>query len=261
VPSIQQPSNQRASQAPGLAPQAASTPGGFLPRSQSGFAFSAGGISPATVGQHQPSTPGGLQPQTNGTPGLGSMPPHLSPSSNLSGNGAQSVSSASEVGLDPNDFPALGSAPATNSNANNNGNNTHTSSANGGNPSGSSQVATSYASQAGTGGSGVVGGGASATGGTTGSSSQPREFTPDDFPALGNHPQDHSHPPGLNGFEHRPNVNVNVLGSLGGANTTPGMLHLGGAQQQGRNVHPGFGQGLSEAEKAQQRVSHSSDNR
>jgi CCR4-NOT transcription complex subunit 2 len=195
-------------------------------------------------------------------------PPAATPTS------APSASSASEVGFDPNEFPALGSLGQTNNSNPSSNNNPSalasaalTSSAN--NSSGSS--ATSYAIQAGQGGS---------TAAVTGP--QSRDFGPEDFPALGGHqgqqalpsqsqpqsqnqPQsseNHSpaHPPGLNGFnDHRPSI----LGSLNGAQQpnsnnlsssalagtqqsgTPGMLNL-------RGIHPGF-QPQSDAEK--QRVS------
>ena len=174
---------------------------------------------------------------------------------------APSVSSASEVGFDPNEFPALGSLGQTNtSNPSNNSSLPSASSAN--NPSGSS--ATSYAIQAGQGGAS-----AAATG------PQPRDLGPEDFPALGgqqgqqtlpshsqpqsqNQPsENHSpaHPPGLNGFgDHRPTM----LGSLNGAqqpnaNNIPSAL--AGTQQSGtpgmlnlRGIHPGF-QSQGDAEK------------
>ncbi|KAL0570568.1 transcriptional regulator [Marasmius crinis-equi] len=183
------------------------------------------------------------QQQVNGT--SSSLPPHLTQTPNLAN--AQSASSASEVGLDPNDFPALGSTStnANNSSGNNNG-------------SGGSSVTTSYASQAGT---GVGMGGGAAIGGTgNGNSNQPRDFTADDFPALGGQTQSqgqgqsqdatHSHPPGLNGFQHSEHSHrQNLLGTLSGM-TTPGLLNLG--PQQARNVHPGFQQGHTDAEKQQQ---------
>jgi CCR4-NOT transcription complex subunit 2 len=78
------------------------------------------------------------------------------------GGTAPSVSSTSELGLDPNDFPALGANPSTT---------TSTS-----NPT----PATSYASQAGT---GLPPSGSS--GAASGGSALPRDFTADDFPALG----------------------------------------------------------------------------
>ncbi|KIK69926.1 hypothetical protein GYMLUDRAFT_34328 [Collybiopsis luxurians FD-317 M1] len=187
-------------------------------RGQNNFGF--GG----SLGQHQSVQ----QSQPNGT--SNSLPPHISQTPNL-GNNAPSVSSTSELGLDPNDFPALGSTSTNNGNGN-------------GNNHGSigSSVTTSYASQAGTGMTGST----TAIGGTGGSSNQTRDFTPDDFPALGGQSQSQnnqenslSHPPGLNGFDqqHR----QNLLGALQG---TPGMLSLG---PQTRNTHTGF-----ETDKQQQ---------
>lgn len=199
-------------------------------------------------------------------------PPAATPTSALS------ASSASEVGFDPNEFPALGSLGQTNNSNPSSNNNaptslagaTLTSSAN--NPLGSS--ATSYAIQAGQGGST-----APATG------AQQRDFGPEDFPALGgqqgqqalpsqtqphsqNQPQsseNHSpaHPPGLNGFnDHR----TSMLGSLNGAQQPNGNnlpSALAGTQQSGtpgmlnlRGIHPGF-QTQGDAEK--QRVSRHLD--
>ncbi|KAJ4482495.1 NOT2 family protein [Lentinula aciculospora] len=188
-------------------------------RGQNNFGF--GGL----LGQHQAVQ----QSQPNGT--SNSIPPHVSQTPNL-GNSAPSVSSTSELGLDPNDFPALGSTSVNNNNGN--GNN---------NGSVASSVTTSYASQAGTG----MGGSTPAISGTgAATSNQTRDFTPDDFPALGGQSQSQnnqesslSHPPGLNGYDsqHR----QNLLGTLQG---TPGMLNLG---QQGRNPHTTF-----DADKQQQ---------
>ena len=200
--------------------------------------------------------------------GASSLPPHMSPNPPAATpTSAPSASSASEVGFDPNEFPALGSLGQTNNSASNNvASAALTSSAN--NSSGSN--ATSYAIQAGQGGST-----AAATG------PQPRDFGPEDFPALGGHqgqqalpsqsqpqsqnqPQpseNHSpaHPPGLNGFnDHRPSI----IGSLNGAqqpNTNNLSSSLAGTQQSGtpgmlnlRGIHPGF-QSQGDAEK--QRVS------
>lgn len=241
------------------------TPGFMQQRGQSSFAFGGGlghSQSATSLQQQQPPQPPSQQQQqqTNGT--SNSLPPHLSQTPSL--GTAPSVSSASE-GFDPNDFPALGSTPANNT----------SSSSNGGNAAGS--VATSYASQAGTGvplggaggsvsGAGTIGGG---TGGSV-NANQTRDFTPDDFPALGGQSQaslqptatqeNHSHPPGLNGFQHTDHSQQqqhrqNLLGALTGVmpQGTPGMLNLGPAQA--RNVHPGFQQQVqTEAEKQQQRV-------
>jgi len=246
VPNLQQ--RTPGAQTPGLGvpPQ---TP--FIQsRTQSSFPFSAGlgqqqhQPSSTTTLQQQPQPPQQQQqpqPQPNGsspfTPSLGTAP---------------SASSASEVGLDPNDFPALGS---TSSNANSGG-------SNGGAGSGAT---TSYASQA-SALSAAANGGVIGGGGTIGAS-QSRDFTPDDFPALGGQvqaqgqtqTQDVSHvhpPPGLNGFPRTDSPTQqsrqNLLGALTGEITrsVPGMLNLG---PQARGLHSGFGQNhLSEAEKQQQ---------
>lgn len=262
------------------------SPGFIQQRVQSNFAFGGSlGQAQGQGQQHQQSTllqqqhsttpqSSQQQQQSNGT--SNSLPPHLTQTPSLPGT-APSVSSASEVGLDPNDFPALGSTPAINNNSSSSNGNV------------ANNVTTSYASQAGTGvllggatgaGVGTVGTGA---GGLSGAAvgvgnSQPRDFTPDDFPALGGQAQtqtqaqnasshhlqqnqeNHPHPPGLNGFQHTDHSQQHrqtLLGSLGGSGAmglqTPGMLNLGPAQA--RNVHPGFQQGQTEAEKQQQRVS------
>jgi CCR4-NOT transcription complex subunit 2 len=160
------------------------------------------------------------------------------------------------VGLDPNDFPALGSAPA----------NVNSSSSNNGSGAG----ATSYATQAGTGV--LLGGNGGGTMGTSTTGGQTRDFTPDDFPALGGQSQttqqtrdpsnhnstpDLSHPPGLNGFQpseqQQQQLRQNLLGAQSGGlqQGTPGMLNLGPTQP--RSIHPGFQQTPTDAEK-QQRV-------
>ncbi|KAG6845617.1 hypothetical protein H0H87_006670 [Tephrocybe sp. NHM501043] len=244
-----------AHRAPSSQVQSIATSGFMQQRAQNNFGF--GGSlaqhqsSTALQQQQQQQSSSHQQQQTNGS--SASLPPHLTQTTPNLPN-AQSVSSTSDVGLDPNDFPALGSTTANNS-------------SNGSNGATVSGSATSYASQAGTGvpmggsGAGTIGGG---------SSTQTRDFTPDDFPALGgqsqtpgpngqaqNSSQDsQSHPPGLNGFQHsdpsQQQHRQNLLGALGGTLQpgTPGMLNLG----QSRNVHPGFQQGQTEAEKQQQRV-------
>lgn len=199
-------------------------------------------------------------------------PPTATPTS------APSASSASEVGFDPNEFPALGSLGQT-SNSNPSSNNNPPSSlgsaalaSSTNNPPAS--TATSYAIQAGQGGSTAVA-----------TNAQPRDFGPEDFPALGgqqvqqalpsqSQPQSQNqlqpsenhlpaHPPGLNGFnDHR----TNILGSLNGTqqpNTNNLPSSLSGTQQSGtpgmlnlRGIHPGF-QNQGDAEK--QRVSVRSD--
>ncbi|KAF8158422.1 hypothetical protein B0H34DRAFT_708778 [Crassisporium funariophilum] len=267
VPSLQ-PNNHRTttqqSQVQTHTPQP--TPGFNQPRGQSSFAFGAG-----TLGQHQasgvlqqqtiPSLQQQQQQQTNGT--SNTMSSLLAQSSNLGIGTAPSVSSTSEVGLDPNDFPALGSSPA----------NVNPSSSNNGTGAGT----TSYASQAGT---GVLVGGTGGSGGALGGSTagtQTRDFTPDDFPALGGQslaaqqsrdltqiqastPENLSHPPGLNGFQpseqqQQQQPRQNLLAAHTGGLQTPGMLNLGPTQS--RNVHPGFQQGQTEAEKQHQRNNYS----
>jgi CCR4-NOT transcription complex subunit 2 len=240
--STQQQQQQQQSMVPNPSP-------GFIQqqRNQSNFPF--GGIGQQTPSQqqqqHQPTTP--LQQhsnapqqsqQSNGASTV--LLPHLTQSTttpSLTGT----TSSTSEVGLDPNDFPALGSSAPTN--APNNG---------------SAGATASYASQAGTAvppGTGTTGGGAGATGGA-GNGNQARDFTPDDFPALGGQAQtstqnqDHSHPPGLNGFQHTDQQHrQNLLGSIQPG--TPGMLNIGA---QARSVHPGFQQ-QTQTEADKQRVS------
>jgi CCR4-NOT transcription complex subunit 2 len=295
VPGLQ-PTNHRAAaaqqaQAQSLVPQP--SPAYLQQRAQSTFPFAGGLGQPqhqqSTLQQHTSNPASQLsqlqqQQQPNGP--SSTQPSHLPPSSatpSISGT-APSVSSASEVGFDPNDFPALGSTPS---------NVTTSSTPNG---SAGNGTATSYASQAGTGvllatssgasgASGLGLSGVSSAVGATGSTNQPRDFTPDDFPALGGqvHPQsqpqpptvtshppqpsqnqdNHAHPPGLNGFQHGSDHSLqhrppNLLGSLGNGGvpqSTPGMLNLG--PTQARAVHPGFQQSQSEAEKQQhqQRVS------
>ncbi|KAH9922902.1 uncharacterized protein B0H18DRAFT_878990 [Fomitopsis serialis] len=220
------------------------SPNLFQQRGQN-FAFASGGLQ-QSQSQHTGSAALSHTPIQQSQPSSASstLPPHLAQSTTPSLGTAPSVSSASEVGLDPNDFPALGSTPATNSNSASNTN------------------ATSYASQAGTGVMGAGSSGAQAVAGNGGN--QERNFGPDDFPALGgqnqtSHPtQQHTsegHPPGLNGFQqqadqqHRQNL-LGSLGSgaqtpLGGGQQQPGVLNLGG---QARGVHPGF-QTQSDAEK------------
>ncbi|CCM03738.1 uncharacterized protein FIBRA_05884 [Fibroporia radiculosa] len=226
-------------------------------RAQSTFPFTAGALqqqqSQQPQTQHTAQSPLSHTPhpqtQSSATP---TLPLHLSQAATPSIGTAPSVSSASDVGLDPNDFPALGSAPANNSNT----------------PS--SNNTTSYASQAGTGVQMSAGaGGVQPTGAAGGN--QPRDFTPDDFPALGGQNQSshqqqpsqqqaqqqgsESHPPGLNGFQQHGDQQhrQTLLGSLTGGTQTPsmgsgqqqqqpGLLNIG----QARNVHPGF---QSDAEK------------
>jgi CCR4-NOT transcription complex subunit 2 len=253
VPSLQPTSHRTATQQSQVQTHTPQPTATFNPssRGQSSFAFGA-----STLVQHQPS--GVLQQQqsllpsqqqqqqTNGTTNaMSSLHAQTSNSET-----APSVASTSDVGLDPNDFPALGSAPANVNSSNSN--------------NGSGPGATSYATQAGTGvllgGTGGGSMGASATGG------QARDFTPDDFPALGGQTQttqqtrdpsnhsstpDLSHPPGLNGFQppEQQQVRQNLMGAQSGGlqQGTPGMLNLGPTQP--RNIHPGFQQAQTDAEK------------
>lgn len=186
----------------------------YIQRSQqnSGYPFQAGLVGQQ---QHPPlQHPQPSQQPQQSTNSSNLLPPN-STTPNLGTN--HSVSSASEVGLDPNDFPALGSTPATNSTSNQTNlaqNNT-----------------TSYATQAG--GATVTGSGNTQSG-TTG-------LTAEDFPALGGSQTTHqpsqsqsqhhdlSHPPGLNGFSdqnHRPGI----ISGITPGTQQPGVLNIG--QQQ-----------------------------
>lgn len=263
VPSIQPNSHRTTSQqpqVPSLTPQ--SSQAFNPPRGQSGYTF-----GPGVLGQqHQPSAvlqqqqqqqqPPSQQQQQQQSQANGTQSSMSSLIGQTSALGATPAMSSAEVSLDPNDFPALGTAP---SNPSNNG-------------SGQANT-TSYASQAGT---GVLLGGTGGSGSVVGGSltgSQTRDFTPDDFPALGGQPsvsqqtreslhnqlsgqESLSHPPGLNGFPPSEQQRQNTIGahSTSLLQNTPGMLNLGTTQT--RNIHPGFQQGPSEAEKLQQRVCH-----
>lgn len=146
------------------------------------------------------------------------MTPSIGGGSTGGGGGtAPSVSSTSELGLDPNDFPALGANPSTT---------TSTS-----NPT----PATSYASQAGTGlplsgSSGAASGGSSLT----------RDFTADDFPALGGgpapsqqqqqssqQPQSSSQLPQTSSHDGHPPGLGSPLGNQSQQQQQPGLLNLG----------------------------------
>ena len=206
---------------------------GFIQQQQRGQASFPFGTS---LQQHPPSqahqpTPSSLAHATaqQQQPGAGattsSLPPHLQGGAAGGGGGApglgnaQSGSSGNDVGLDPNDFPALGSG-STGANAG----------AVGATNSPVTTLASSYASQAGTGGASATQ--ANSSGGT-GTSNGPRDFTADDFPALGGQsstqqpstqrqPQTNqaegngSHPPGLNGFENRQQPGLINLGAQRG---------------------------------------------
>lgn len=230
VPGYPAPGLQNHRTTQSLVPQPA--PGGFVQPRTPGFPF--GGANPQQQQQQQQSQSQQSHPQLPLPPHQQSQPPtsahpslsHLqSATPSISGGGstggggnAPSVSSTSELGLDPNDFPALGATPSTT---------TSTS-----NPT----PATSYASQAGT---GLPPSGSN--GGASGGSALPRDFTADDFPALSGGPppsQQHqqqssqqqqqtsqgqqqpqssshdNHPPGLSGL-------------LGNQQHQPGLLNLG----------------------------------
>ncbi|KAA1473840.1 hypothetical protein DENSPDRAFT_840356 [Dentipellis sp. KUC8613] len=219
---------------------------GFAQQRTPGFPFGAGlqqQQSQQSQSQHQhqqvPLQQHGQQPPNQPSAAHSNLPPHLSQTNTPSiGGTAPSVSSASEVGLDPNDFPALGSTPATTASvpSNNNGN-------------GGGGVSTSYASQAGTG----VPPGTSGSLQTPGPvANQSRDFTADDFPALGGPTSQQqqqpsqqlpssqsqnpdSHPPGLNGL-HSDQSRQGLIGSMSGAmgsqqlqsgQQQPGLLNLG----------------------------------
>ena len=186
---------------------------GYIQRSQqnSGYPFQAGlaGQQQTQQQQHPPLQHPQPSQQPQQSTNSSNLLPQNSTTPNLGTN--HSASSASEVGLDPNDFPALGSTPATNSTSNQTNlvqNNT-----------------TSYATQAG--GATVTGSGNTQSG-TTG-------LTAEDFPALGgsqtthqpsqNQSQHHDlpHPPGLNGFNdqnHRPGI-------ITPGTQQPGVLNIG----------------------------------
>ncbi|KAI0770628.1 hypothetical protein C8Q74DRAFT_1354699 [Fomes fomentarius] len=204
-------------------------------RGQNNFPFNAGTLQQQQAqAQSQLTSQTSLshaahQQQTQGSGANSTLPLHLAQNAAPSSL-APSVSSQSELGLDPNDFPALGTAPASST------------------PAPSNANAASYATQAGT--------GAGGSGGQTGNgigATPARELTAEDFPALGGQSQTtqqqsqasqqtpaDGHPPGLNGFQQHtdPQHRQNLLGSLtSGSQQQPGLLNLG---QQARNVHPGF---------------------
>jgi len=211
----------------------------YIQRSQqnSGYPFQTGLPGQQQTQQQQQQQHPPLQhPQPSQQPqqstNSSSLLPPNSTTPNLGTN--HSVSSASEA-LDPNDFPALGSTPATNSNSNQTNlaqNNT-----------------TSYATQAG--GATVMGSGNTQSG-TTG-------LTAEDFPALGSsqtthqpsqsqsQPHDLPHPPGLNGFSDQ-NHRSGIISGITSGTQQPGVLNIG--QQQ--RLH----QFQSEADKRVSIISH-----
>lgn len=177
VPGYPAPGLQNHRTTQNLVPQPAPT--SFVQPRTPGFPF--GGATPQQQQQQQQSQslqshpqlplPPHQQPQppTSAHPSLShlqSTTPSIGGGGSTGGGGtAPSVSSTSELGLDPNDFPALGATPSAT---------TSTS-----NPT----SATSYASQAGTGLPP-----SSSSGTASGGSALPRDFTADDFPALGGGP-------------------------------------------------------------------------
>ena len=199
---------------PNLTPQTSNVGAGQAYRPQ----YPYGSLPPRTVNVGGVLQTGGFGSGNGGTLGTNRTPQPAflqqrggQQTQSASGFGFQSLQS--DVGLDPNDFPALGSTNANNSSANN-----ANANSNGG---------ASYASQAGL--------GPSSTAPTTaaGTTTQPRDFGPDDFPALGGQSStsqqsqstadsSNSHPPGLNGFEHH---RQSLLGTIAGS-IQPGMINL-----------------------------------
>ncbi|KZT37338.1 hypothetical protein SISSUDRAFT_1034149 [Sistotremastrum suecicum HHB10207 ss-3] len=158
--------------------------------------------------QHMPSTtpsasiPPHLSQQQQQQPSQPSTTPSV-PSSAVTGASAtaSSATSTSEVGLDPNDFPALGSGANGNSNS-----------------ATTPALLSTYASQAGTNLQSTVG-----NAGSREQSGATRDFGPDDFPALGGQTQNSagqqqdSHN-GLNGFsaDHLRSGSGTLSGLVGG---------------------------------------------
>jgi CCR4-NOT transcription complex subunit 2 len=215
---------------------------GYIQRSQqnSGYPFQAslaGQQQTQQQQQQQQQHPPLQHPQPSQQPQQSTNSSNLLPPNSTTPNLGtnHSASSASEVGLDPNDFPALGSTPATNS-ASNQTNLVQNST-------------TSYATQAG--GTTVTGSGNTQSG-TTG-------LTAEDFPALGgsqtthqpsqNQSQHHdlSHPPGLNGFNDQ-NHRSSIISGITPGTQQPGVLNIG--QQQ--RLH----QFQSEADKRVRTISY-----
>lgn len=188
-------------------------------------------------------------PQHSNSP----LPPHLA-SQNGSATGlttpgvsGATTSGASDAALDPNDFPALGSSASANST------NVGGSIGNG--------MSSSYASQAGTGISLST-----ATSGAT-AANLTREFSPDDFPALGGQVQNqlqqssqgqsqsaqlqsqsglNSEPSSLNGFSNQEHRRGSLLSVLQPPGLAPQMGQTNNLQSQQRMGSLGF---PSEAEK------------
>lgn len=155
------------------------------------------------------------QPPANAHPSLSHLQ-STTPSIGGGGAAAPSVSSTSELGLDPNDFPALGATPSTATSASN------------------TTPATSYASQAGT---GVPPSGS--TGAGSGGSALPRDFTADDFPALGGGPAP-SQQPQHQSSQQQPSQAQPQPQSSSHENHPPGLSGLPGNQQQQQQQQPGL---------------------
>ncbi|KAI0258819.1 hypothetical protein BC834DRAFT_909402 [Gloeopeniophorella convolvens] len=251
------------------------TPGAFVqPRTPGGFPFGAANPQqqqqsqsqqshpqlPLPPHQQQQGQPTQQQPPPGAHPGLSHLQQNSAPNiggGNGGGGGgtAPSVSSTSELGLDPNDFPALGATPSATASASN------------------ATPATSYASQAGT---GVPPSGSAGT--PAAGSALPRDFTADDFPALGGGPtssqQQQSqqqgpptsashdgHPPGLNGLPggagqpNQPgllNLGPRVLQGLQVDNEKQRHMKLSAAAQAAWNQPPGAGAGAAQGQQAYQ---------
>jgi CCR4-NOT transcription complex subunit 2 len=197
---------QQQHRAQNMIPQGAGA-GGFIQAQQRAgtYPFATSGMSglgqPPQAQQQSQQQQGGGQGQSTSTP---SLPPHLVPQGQQSVSpGLQSSQQNGESGLDPNDFPALGTAPAVSS---------------------TGTPATSYASQATT-GSGAQNG------------AQQRDFTADDFPALGGQStqqgQQEQH---VNGFGDSPHPQTTTQQP----SQTPGLLNIGRAQ---------LGAGINDSEK------------
>ncbi|KAI0250403.1 hypothetical protein BJV78DRAFT_1283208 [Lactifluus subvellereus] len=235
VPGYPTPGLQNHRTTQSLVPQSA--PGGFVqPRTPTGFPFTGATPQQQQQSQSQQSHPQlplaphqQQQPLTNAHPSLSHLQ-STTPSIGGGGGAAPSVSSTSELGLDPNDFPALGATPSTATSTSN------------------TTPATSYASQAGT---GVPPSGSS--GATLGGSALPRDFTADDFPALGGGPAPPQQPQHQPSSQQQPSQ-VQPPQPSSHDNHPPGLSGLPGNQQQQQpgllNLGPRALQGLqSETEK------------
>ncbi|KAH9983702.1 hypothetical protein BJV74DRAFT_878851 [Russula compacta] len=208
------------------------TQSGFVQPRTPGFPF--GGATPQQQQQQQQQSQSQQshpqlslpphQPPTNAHPSLShlqSTTPSIASGGGTGGGGgtAPSVSSTSELGLDPNDFPALGATPSTA---------TSTS-----NPT----PATSYASQAGT---GLPPSGSSGAG--SAGSALPRDFTADDFPALGGGPAPSQQPQQQSSQQQQQSSQgqQQQLHSSSHDSHPPGLSGLPGNHQQQQQQQPGL---------------------